>query len=777
MSYKLSTELTGHTNDVRVVSSYKLGGNEAIITASRDGTARVWQQTETLEYSVVKTLTGHTGPVTAITILPADELAGRNKSFIVTGGQDAKVLVHDLDADEPVDVLQGHEKYVSSITYFAGLLISVSWDCTLRVWDDLRRHTKCHSPAAYIVYGVPGPEPSFVLTGGADKLIKLWQLSSLSCVQEYRGHEDVVRDLKVFSSEQFVSIANDCTVRLWSIHTAACLQVYGMHEAYVYSISVFPASGGSQFLSCGEDRTVRVWKNGSCDQTILLPAQSVWSVHYLENGDFVVGSSDYKARVFSSDQTRQASAEKLATFQQEVEEQQKAAGYDAIDVSKLPGEEVLASPGKPGETKLVRVKGKAEVYQWNNAESRWDKIGDALGQAPPSQTQRPVYQGKEYDYVFDIQIECDDHMKTLKLPYNQTDDPWVTAHKFLDDNMLPQGYLDQVAHFIIKNAGGTVAPTQPVVAGSDPLTGPSRYIPDSSGPPPPPATTSYQPPPPQQNTSAGNPYFPMDSYKTFVSPDDYHEKVVQKLREFNETIDQIYQLSGAEMSCLSGLCKDILLPHWDAMSPSHQAIINKLLSWPAEYCFPGLDVVRLVVLKSTGSRCLVSDELAAQQFLHTMENFLCGPGAQSKNQMAVLRMFANLFVTKLGEELMMKNFDWINAKMEPIYSSDNRTCQIALGTVLLNYCHCYSKNASETVHTSLAINTNRVIQSSSFDKEAKCRVLIGIGILVQSSPTARQVLCAPDVVTTIKSLTSTSGHVKLVECARSVVKEMERLTT
>ena len=80
MSYKLSTELTGHTNDVRVVSSYKLGGNEAIITASRDGTARVWQQTETLEYSVVKTLTGHTGPVTAITILPADELAGRNKS-------------------------------------------------------------------------------------------------------------------------------------------------------------------------------------------------------------------------------------------------------------------------------------------------------------------------------------------------------------------------------------------------------------------------------------------------------------------------------------------------------------------------------------------------------------------------------------------------------------------------------------------------------------------------------------------------------------------------
>lgn len=30
-----------------------------------------------------------------------------------------------------------------------------------------------------------------------------------------------------------------------------------------------------------------------------------------------------------------------------------------------------------------------------------------------------------------------------------------------------------------------------------------------------------------------------DSYKTFVSPDDYHRKVVQKLREFNEAIDQV----------------------------------------------------------------------------------------------------------------------------------------------------------------------------------------------------------------------------------------------
>lgn len=275
MNFKLSVELTGHTNDVRVVSSCALDGNEAIITASRDGTARVWSKINLLEYEVSKILTGHNGPVTAVCIMPADATVGRDKNYIVTGGQDAKIIVHDVDLDEPVKVLTGHEKYVSSVTYFAGLLISVSWDCTLRVWDDTQRHIECHGPAAYVVCGVPGPEPTFVLTGGADQLIKLWQVSSLSCVQEYHGHQDVVRDIKVLSPEQFLSAANDSTIRQWSIHTGACVSVFTGHEAYVYSISAFSGTGVTQFLSSGEDKTVRVWKGSSCEQTIQLPAVSM----------------------------------------------------------------------------------------------------------------------------------------------------------------------------------------------------------------------------------------------------------------------------------------------------------------------------------------------------------------------------------------------------------------------------------------------------------------------------------------------------------------------
>lgn len=42
-------------------------------------------------------------------------------------------------------------------------------------------------------------------------------------------------------------------------------------------------------VSGGEDKTVRVWR-GKQSEEILLPAQSVWAVAKLPNGDIVSGT-------------------------------------------------------------------------------------------------------------------------------------------------------------------------------------------------------------------------------------------------------------------------------------------------------------------------------------------------------------------------------------------------------------------------------------------------------------------------------------------------------
>lgn len=89
---------------------------------------------------------------------------------------------------------------------------------------------------------------------------------------------------------------------------------------------------------------------------------------------------------------------------------------------------------------------------------------DAVGQG-----RRQLYQGKEYDYVFDVDIQ--DGVPPLKLPYNVTgeshfryyfinspntvkDNPFSAAQRFLEVNELPLTYLDEVVRFIETNTAG-----------------------------------------------------------------------------------------------------------------------------------------------------------------------------------------------------------------------------------------------------------------------------------------------------------------------------------
>lgn len=57
--------------------------------------------------------------------------------------------------------------------------------------------------------------------------------------------------------------------------------------------------------------------------------------------------------------------------------------------------------------------------QWDATLNQWTKIGtvvDAVGSA-----RKQLYQGKEWDYVFDVDVQ--DGAPPLKLPYNASGGP------------------------------------------------------------------------------------------------------------------------------------------------------------------------------------------------------------------------------------------------------------------------------------------------------------------------------------------------------------------
>lgn len=90
---------------------------------------------------------------------------------------------------------------------------------------------------------------------------------------------------------------------------------------------------------------------------------------------------------------------------------------------------------------------------------------DAVGSA-----RKQLYQGQEYDYVFDVDLGGG--APILKLPYNANESSYAAAQRFLYANELPLGYIDQIADFIEQNAGGVKLGSS---GNADPFTGGSSY--------------------------------------------------------------------------------------------------------------------------------------------------------------------------------------------------------------------------------------------------------------------------------------------------------------
>lgn len=87
-----------------------------------------------------------------------------------------------------------------------------------------------------------------------------------------------------------------------------------------------------------------------------------------------------------------------------------------------------------------------------------------------------TYLGKEYDYVFDI--ELDEFKESLKLPYNVSEDPYHAAQKFIHKHELSQMFLDQIAQFIMTNTQSeTIGDASIGHTFYDPFTGDNRYVP------------------------------------------------------------------------------------------------------------------------------------------------------------------------------------------------------------------------------------------------------------------------------------------------------------
>jgi WD40 repeat protein len=239
--------LSGHMGAISTIalsppSSENDPGNQWLVSASGDGTARLWDltaQAESAQPGEVLTsttvLTGHTGQVSAVAISPMPSKDDASKGWVATGDDQGGIRLWDLTvspvAIQPTLVLTGS----SSALPVSAILISRDSRhliATLRsatdayLWD-----LNAANPAASLqVLGghnspilkmALSPNGRWLATGDSEGFVRLWDLTdpNPSTASIVLGkHQNRIRDMTIsLDNHWLITGSDDATIRLWTL--------------------------------------------------------------------------------------------------------------------------------------------------------------------------------------------------------------------------------------------------------------------------------------------------------------------------------------------------------------------------------------------------------------------------------------------------------------------------------------------------------------------------------------------------------------------------------
>jgi len=210
-------------------------------------------------------LKGHNGWVTCIAS------SSENPDMIISGSRDKTIIVWNLTREsdqnygQPRRCLTGHAHFVQDLVVSSDgqFALSGSWDGTLRLWDlnfgtTTRRfvgHTKDVLSVAF------SADNRQIVSGSRDKTIKLWNtLGECKYTIDENGHTEWVSCVRFSPNTQnpiIVSGGWDKLVKVWSLTNCKLKANLVGHTGYINTVTVSP--DGSLCASGGKDGTARLW--------------------------------------------------------------------------------------------------------------------------------------------------------------------------------------------------------------------------------------------------------------------------------------------------------------------------------------------------------------------------------------------------------------------------------------------------------------------------------------------------------------------------------------
>jgi len=252
----------------------------------------------------------------------------------LSGGTDRQIRLWEVETGRCLYTFKGHQGAVTAVTFSDDgcYVASGSEDQTLRLWnvtathlvhtfDGLRERRSGYQNAvdqwlerlkvtAKLVLGRHGaghqgtvrsvalsPDRQYLLSGGDDRAIKLWDMESGRCVQTFHGHRQRVFSVQFCPDRRHIlSASDDQTVRLWDIVTGRVVRtLQGFHDLSAIALS----TDGRQVLTAGS--LMRLWDldSGEAVKTLAAPTARVTAVAWSACGDYVLsGGEDQQLKLW-----------------------------------------------------------------------------------------------------------------------------------------------------------------------------------------------------------------------------------------------------------------------------------------------------------------------------------------------------------------------------------------------------------------------------------------------------------------------------------------------
>lgn len=229
-----------------IYTAYFSPDGKSILTASGDGTAKLWD----LEGNLKADLNKHTARVFSAVF-------SKDGDRILTASWDRTAILWDKSGDF-VTVLE-HDGIVES-AMFSGdgkLILTASRDGTARLWDHDGKFLRKLEHEGTVKSAVFSKDDSMVLTASWDKSAKLWRTCDGELLKTLKHNGAVNSAVFSVDMSRIITASSDHTAKLWDREGKKLVELN--HNGAI-NFAVFSADG-IRIITASSDHTAKLWNH------------------------------------------------------------------------------------------------------------------------------------------------------------------------------------------------------------------------------------------------------------------------------------------------------------------------------------------------------------------------------------------------------------------------------------------------------------------------------------------------------------------------------------